>query len=58
MNFGVRLTCFVLLFHFGAVFKEKEVGIMSKEQKDLKDFTSLFSKYIKVESGTSTRVAF
>lgn len=31
---------------------------MSKEQKDLKDFTSLFSKCIKVESGTSTRVAF
>lgn len=25
VNFGARLTCFVLLFHFGAVFKEKEV---------------------------------
>lgn len=31
---------------------------MSKEQKDLKDLTSLFSKYIEVASGTSTRVAF
>lgn len=49
------LFCFSILELY---LRKRRSGIMSKEQKDLKDFTSLFSKYIKVESGTSTRVAF